>query len=88
MVNWRKRFIERGLDGLADDPRLGPPRSISDDDVEALIVRTLEDKPTDATLTEPQIPALLPSCTPPTASLCRRATTRSGYSVVRRASYR
>ena len=44
-----QRFIERGLDGLPDDPRPGAPRSISDDDVEAVIVRTLEDKPTDAT---------------------------------------
>ena len=49
VVKWRKRFIERGLDGLPDDPRPGAPRSISDDDVEAVIVRTLEDKPTDAT---------------------------------------
>ena len=49
VVKWRKRFIERGLDGLPDDPRPGAPRSITDDDVEAVIVRTLEDKPTDAT---------------------------------------
>ena len=49
VVKWRKRFIERGLDGLPDDPRPGTPRSITDDDVEAVIVRTLEDKPTDAT---------------------------------------
>ena len=46
---WRKRFIERGLDGLLDDPRPGAPRTITDDDVEAVIVRTLEDKPADAT---------------------------------------
>jgi transposase len=49
VVKWRKRFLERGLDGLPDDPRPGTPRSITDDDVEAVIVRTLEDKPTDAT---------------------------------------
>lgn len=49
VVKWRKRFIERGLDGLPDDPRPGAPRSISDDDVEAVIVATLEDKPTPAT---------------------------------------
>jgi transposase len=49
VVKWRKRFIERGLDGLPDDPRPGAPRSITDDDVEAVIVRTLEDRPTDAT---------------------------------------
>lgn len=40
---------ERGLDGLPDDPHPGAPRSITDDDVEAVIVRTLEDRPTDAT---------------------------------------
>ncbi len=45
VVKWRKRFIERGLDGLPDDPRPGAPRSISDDDVEAVIVRTLETSP-------------------------------------------
>ena len=28
VVKWRKRFIERGLDGLPDDPRPGAPRSI------------------------------------------------------------
>ncbi len=46
---WRKRFLERRLDGLVDEPRPGAPRTISDDDVERVIVRTLEDKPTDAT---------------------------------------
>jgi transposase len=46
---WRARFLERRLDGLVDEPRPGAPRTISDDDVERVIVRTLEDKPTDAT---------------------------------------
>ena len=49
VVKWRKRFIERGLDGLLDEPRPGAPRSISDADVEAIIVRTLEDQPVDST---------------------------------------
>ena len=46
---WRRRFIEHRLDGLSDDPRPGAPRTITDDQVEAVIVKTLEDKPDDAT---------------------------------------
>ena len=46
---WLRRFLERRLDGLLDEPRPGAPRSITDDDVEAVVVRTLEDTPTDAT---------------------------------------
>ena len=46
---WRRRFVEHRLDGLSDDPRPGAPRKISDDQVEAVIVKTLEEKPTDAT---------------------------------------
>lgn len=49
VLKWRKRFIERRLDGLIDEPRPGAPRKITDAEVEAVIVRTLEDKPTDAT---------------------------------------
>lgn len=45
----RRRFIERGLDGLCDDPRLGVPRKITDADVERVIVKTLEEKPKNAT---------------------------------------
>src|SRR5690606_9479058 len=37
------------LDGLIDEPRPGAPRTISDADVEAVVVRTLEEAPTDAT---------------------------------------
>jgi transposase len=46
---WRRRFIERGLEGLSDEPRPGAPRTISDDQVEAVIVKTLEETPEDAT---------------------------------------
>ena len=46
---WRGRFAERGLDGLSDEPRPGAPRRVSDEQVEALIVRTLESAPPDAT---------------------------------------
>lgn len=46
---WRKRFIERGVDGLYDEPRSGAPRRIDDEKIEAVIVRTLESQPRDAT---------------------------------------
>src|SRR5947199_7661847 len=42
---WRGRFARRGFDGLHDEPRPGKPRSISDDDVERVIVKTLEEQP-------------------------------------------
>jgi transposase len=46
---WRGRFARRGLDGLHDEPRPGKPRTISDEDVERVIVKTLEDQPANAT---------------------------------------
>src|SRR3990172_5039403 len=46
---WRSRFLVRRLDGLLDEPRPGAPRSISDAEVERVVVRTLESKPKDAT---------------------------------------
>ncbi len=46
---WRARFVERRLDGLHDEPRPGKPRTISDHDVERVIVKTLEETPADAT---------------------------------------
>jgi transposase len=46
---WRHRFSVERLDGLHDEPRPGAPRTIADDDVEAVIVKTLEETPSDAT---------------------------------------
>ena len=46
---WRARFVARRLDGLSDDPRPGAPRTITDADIERVIVTTLEETPSDAT---------------------------------------
>ena len=46
---WRRRFVERRLGGLVDEPRPGGPRTITDERVEAVVVATLEREPKDAT---------------------------------------
>jgi transposase len=46
---WRQRFLEARVDGLLDEPRPGSPRRITDEQVEAVIVRTLETTPRGAT---------------------------------------
>jgi transposase len=46
---WRGRFAEHRLDGLTDEPRPGQPRTITDAQVEEVIVKTLESTPKDAT---------------------------------------
>jgi transposase len=49
VCKWRKRFLERRLDGLLDEPRPGAPRKIGDSAVEALIAKTLHETPRNAT---------------------------------------
>ena len=49
VTKWRSRFVARRLDGLADEPRPGAPRQITDEQVERVIVTTLEQAPKDAT---------------------------------------
>jgi transposase len=46
---WRWRFVEHRIDGLRDAPRCGAPRTIDDARIEAVIVRTLESVPKNAT---------------------------------------
>src|SRR4051794_8125989 len=46
---WRRRFAEFRLDGLLDEPRPGQPRKVTDAQVEAVITKTLEGTPRDAT---------------------------------------
>ena len=46
---WRNRFAVLGLDGLTDEPRPGRPRTVTDAQVEEVIVKTVESTPKDAT---------------------------------------
>lgn len=46
---WRSRFAESRLDGLADDPRPGRPATITVDQVEDVVVATLESTPKNST---------------------------------------
>jgi transposase len=46
---WRARFLAKRLDGLGDEPRPGVPRTITDAQVEEVVVRTLEETPEGAT---------------------------------------
>ena len=49
VLKWRKRFLSRRLEGLHDEPRPGVPRTITDEQVELVVVKTLEETPSDAT---------------------------------------
>jgi transposase len=45
VCKWRGRFIRERLDGLYDEPRPGAPRRVTDEQIERIIVRTLEQTP-------------------------------------------
>ncbi len=49
VCKWRRRFLEKRLDGLFDESRPGAPRKISDKTVERIVTMTLESTPSDAT---------------------------------------
>ena len=46
---WRRRFLDRRLDGLRDEPRPGAPRKITDADAQRVVRLTLQTSPADAT---------------------------------------
>jgi transposase len=47
---WRQRFIEHRLEGLHDEARPGAPRKITDEQVQQVVVRTLESLSKNTTL--------------------------------------
>jgi transposase len=49
VATWRSRFLRDGRDGLLDEPRPGRPRTVTDEQVEQVVVTTLEQTPADAT---------------------------------------
>ena len=46
---WRRRFVQARCDGLVDDPRPGRPASVTAEQVEDVVVATLESTPAHAT---------------------------------------
>ena len=46
---WRNRFVTARFAGLSDEPRPGVPRTITDAQIEEVVVRTLEEVPEGAT---------------------------------------
>ena len=42
---WRARFLKAGLEALYDEPRPGTPRTVSDEQVEQVVIQTLESTP-------------------------------------------
>ena len=49
VCKWRGRFLASRLEGLEDEYRSGVPRTISDEMVEQVVVKTLQETPRDAT---------------------------------------
>lgn len=49
VCKWRTRFLQDRVDGLFDEPRPGAPRRITDEQVEQVVIRTLETTPRGAT---------------------------------------
>src|SRR6201995_2945233 len=42
---WRSRFLQQRLEGLDDEARPGAPRKVSDEQVEQVVIQTLESTP-------------------------------------------
>jgi transposase len=44
-TKWRRRYLDGGIEALRDSPRSGVPRSITVEQVEAVITATIEERP-------------------------------------------
>jgi transposase len=49
VCKWRERFRVQRLEGLLDEPRPGAPRTITDEQIEGVITKTLETMPANST---------------------------------------
>jgi transposase len=49
VTKWRNRFAAKRLEGLMDEPRPGRPRTVTDEQVERVVITTLESQPKNAT---------------------------------------
>src|SRR5512135_1777462 len=47
VTKWRNWFIDKGVAGLVDEDRPGRPRTVTDEQVEDVVVHTLEERPPD-----------------------------------------
>jgi transposase len=63
VCKWRQRFVADRLDGLADEPRPGAPRRIGDEQIEVVLVATLE-TPTSMPASSVSRPAKASTSTP------------------------
>jgi transposase len=70
---WRRRFVERRLEGLADEPRPGAPRKITDAAVERVVTATRESKPKAATHWSTRVLAAATGMSPTAVSRIWRA---------------
>ena len=49
VCKWRRRFLEKRVEGLLDEGRPGTSRKLGDETIERIVTTTLETTPTDAT---------------------------------------
>ncbi len=49
VTKWRNRYYQKGLEGLQDAPRSGRPRTITTDEIEQVVQKTINEKPQDRT---------------------------------------